>query len=416
MPSLDTIRRITSQKNNGAKTIGQIHKENSDFVMEQLWNNDIQSRTCYIYDYLHDDQPELKDHMTYENTTKTKIDAKFIISSYGSIDKDQVAYHLMFRPSQPIEFDQGDELYYYETDYRKRYDMRFPIGLMCDIPDEKGVYVKWLIIDYEESNQFMKYTILPCDYRLQWISIEGNKRVKRQMWCCTRAANSYTSGRWLDRYVLSLDDINKILIPLNPITENLGYIDKENVNQRIILSAKIPNPLTWQISKVENTKPIGIIKITLDQDVFNPHTDFIERDNDGNIIGMWADYYSSEITPSVPVEDNPIIQPQNLICMLSSSNNNLKIGGSYKLITMQITDDDNLDKTIDYSSSIIKWNCFIDGEDYTDSDLVKWLVQPDFNKIKIKFGTNRSYLNKLLTVKCTVDDKLTGEIQLELII
>ena len=68
--------------------------------------------------------------MTYENTTKTKIDAKFIVSSYGSIDKDQVAYHLMFRSSQPIEFEPNDELYYYETDYRKRYDMRFPVGLM----------------------------------------------------------------------------------------------------------------------------------------------------------------------------------------------------------------------------------------------------------------------------------------------
>ena len=414
MPSLDTMRRVTSQKNNGAKTIGQIHKENSDFAMEQLWNNDIQSRTCYIYDYLHDDQPDRKDHMTYDSTTKTRIDAKFIISSYGSIDKDQVAYHLMFRPSQPIEFNEGDELYYYETDYRERYDMRFPIGLMCDIPDEKGVYVKWLIIDFEESNQFMKYTILPCDYRLQWISIEGNKRVKRQMWCCTRAANSYTSGRWLDRYVLSLDDINKILIPLNPITENLGYTDKENVNQRIILSAKIPNPLTWQISKVENTKPIGIIKITLDQDSYNPHTDYIERDEYGNIIGMWADFYSSEITPVN--QDNPIIQSQNPACILLSSNNNLKIGGSYKLITMQIVDDDMLDITNDYPISSVKWTCLIDGIDYTDSNLVKWLEQTDINKIKIKFGADRNYLNKLLTVKCTVDDRLIGEIQLELVI
>ena len=30
MPSLETARRIASVKNNGAKTIGQIHKEESD--------------------------------------------------------------------------------------------------------------------------------------------------------------------------------------------------------------------------------------------------------------------------------------------------------------------------------------------------------------------------------------------------
>lgn len=130
MPRLDTVRRVTSAKYNGAKTIGQMYKENSDFMMEYTWDNDIQSKICYIYDYAHDDQPEFKDHMTYENTTKKRIDAKFIISSYGSIDKDQVAYHIMFKPSEPIEFNEGDELYYYETDYRKRYDMRFPIGLI----------------------------------------------------------------------------------------------------------------------------------------------------------------------------------------------------------------------------------------------------------------------------------------------
>lgn len=37
MPSLSTARRIASAKNNGAKTLGQIYKEESDFVMEQTW-------------------------------------------------------------------------------------------------------------------------------------------------------------------------------------------------------------------------------------------------------------------------------------------------------------------------------------------------------------------------------------------
>ena len=50
MPSLQTARRIAHAKNNGAKTIGQIYKEQSDWAMEQTWDNDIQSKICYIYD------------------------------------------------------------------------------------------------------------------------------------------------------------------------------------------------------------------------------------------------------------------------------------------------------------------------------------------------------------------------------
>lgn len=39
MPCLKTARRIATVKNNGAKTIGQIHKEESDWLMEQTWTS-----------------------------------------------------------------------------------------------------------------------------------------------------------------------------------------------------------------------------------------------------------------------------------------------------------------------------------------------------------------------------------------
>ena len=131
MPSLQTARRVANAKNNGAKTIGQIYKEQSDWLMEQTFFNDIQSKVCYIYDYFHDDQPDKNVGMTYENTTKTKIDAKFIVKTYQSIDKDQVEYYIQFRPSQKVWFEESDELYYFETDYRQKYGVQdFPIGLI----------------------------------------------------------------------------------------------------------------------------------------------------------------------------------------------------------------------------------------------------------------------------------------------
>ena len=37
MPSLQTVRRVANAKNNGSKTIGQIYKEQSDFLMEKTW-------------------------------------------------------------------------------------------------------------------------------------------------------------------------------------------------------------------------------------------------------------------------------------------------------------------------------------------------------------------------------------------
>ena len=185
-------------------TLGQKLKAESDQIMEQTWNADVQSKVCYIYDYLHDDQPDKKNHMTYEYTTKTRIDAKFIQKSHQSLDKDQTEYYLQFKPSQKLEFAPGDELYYYETDYKNRYGVEFPIGLYCDLANEKGVYEKWLIVGKEISNQFTKYLILPINYELTWIEHNGQHKFKRRMWGITRSQNSYNvCASYRKRYVES---------------------------------------------------------------------------------------------------------------------------------------------------------------------------------------------------------------------
>ena len=413
MPSLETARRIASMKNNGAKTIGQIRKEESDFLMEQTWDGDLQSKTCYIYDFYHDDKPWLAEDITHENTTKTKIDAKFIVTKYSSIDKDQVEYHLQFRPSQPVRFTEDDELYYYETDYKKHYSTQFPIGLFVDIPDEKNVYRKWLIVAKEEGNQFLKYSVLPCDYYLHWIEVNGTERIKRKMWCVSRAMNSYTSGRWIDRYMLGLDDIQKIWIPINPITEQLSYIE-ENKNKRLVLSALIKKPHVWQISKVENTKPLGIIKITLDQDSWDEHTDYVNLETGE----MYADYYDSDITPSDPTEPTPT--PSSNYGTITASTSTIKIGGSYKTLTTTVFDESGTDITDTYSDAVFNWTCSIDGVDSTELDIVvTWLDGTTFNKKKIKFSNNRSYLEKILEVKCVITkgtEAIETTMQFELIV
>ena len=135
--------------------------------------------------------------MTYENTSKTRIDAKFIIKSYQSMDKDQVEYYLQFKPSQKTHFDRDDELYYFETDYRNRYGNDNFIGLYVDIPDDEGIYHKWMILKKEIANQFVKYLILPVNHELMWIERNGQEKIKRRMWAILRNQNSYDIMRFI---------------------------------------------------------------------------------------------------------------------------------------------------------------------------------------------------------------------------
>lgn len=406
MPSLDTARRVNQTKWNDARTVGQIIKEQSDFAMEETWFHDPQSKVCYIYDYYHDDQPTLNKGMTYDNTTKTIIDAKFIITKYSSISSDQVEYHLMFRPSQPRQFSEDDELFYYETEYSNRYKSEFAIGMYVDIPDDTGLYRKWLVVAKEIGNQFIKFSILPCDYKLCWIELNENKRVKRQMWGCLRDQKSYTSGIWSGDRLVSLDNVNQIWLPMNLITEKIHYITEDSEeNQRLIISSLSPNPSVWIVSKIQDINPFGVLKLTYKQTVFDEHTDYIDWETGD----MYADYYVNNIAPIDEDVKN------NITSVITALNNYIKVGGSYKLLTVKFTDDDGNDVTDEYSELITleNWKCSVDDVDMTENELITWLPQTEFNKMKIKFGKDLSFLSKVLKIQCVVDD-IIGEIELEL--
>ena len=398
MPSLQTARRVANAKNNGAKTIGQIYKEQSDDMMNWTWDNDIQSKICYIYDFYHDDQPRLAEGMTYENTTKTRIDAKFIVKSYQSMDKDQVEYYVQFKPTQKTHFSEGDELYYFETDYRKKYHNDNFIGLFIDIPNDENIYEKWMILRTEPANQFPKYLILKCNYELMWIENNGTEKIKRRMWSVLKMQSSYNSGLWTDLRFTSQENQDKVWLPLNPITEKIWYTNESSKNMRVLVSSFTDNAIAWQISKVENAQPLGVQKLTLYQDFFDQHRDYIEKDENGNIIGMWASYFDSEIAPTDP--STPTTPPSSITARISASTSTIKVGGSYKNLTVNLFNDSNEDITTEYADATFTWTCSIDNEDWTDK--VTWRDGTEYNQKKVKFPNDTSVIGKILSVKCEV--------------
>lgn len=375
-------------------TLGEKLKSEADMIMNLTWDNDPQSKVAYIYDYFHDDQPEIKDHMTYENTTKTRIDIKFIVKSYQSMDKDQVDYYIQFRPDEKFDFTEKDELYYYEKDFHKKYGADYPIGMMIDIPDDRGIYRKWLICRDEPANQFPKFLILPLNYRLYWIEQDGNKRYKRNMWCAIRMQSSYTNGSYVDKVFSRPDNQTKLWFSMNSITEKFWYSDDNDKNMRLIVSAPIKEPVTWRITKCENAQPLGIQKLTLYQDRFNEHTDYVNLETGE----MYANYFDSEIAPTDP--STPTTPPSSITARISASTSTIKVGGSYKNLTVNLFNDSNEDITTEYADATFTWTCFIDNEDWTNK--VTWRAGAEYNQKKVKFSNDTSTIGKILSVKCEI--------------
>ena len=384
-------------------TLGEKLKSDSDTLMELTWDNDEQSKLCYIYDWKHDDSPNLNIGMTYENTIKTPIDAKILVSKYGSIDKDSPTLQCQFKPSQKEYFTEDDKLFYME-EYRQKYHLDdIFVGAYLDVPDKKGVYHRHLICMKDVEQNFQKYFILPCDYFLQWIQTKADKRYKRSMWCVLKSQSSYNSGIWTDRVTSSQQNQELLFVPTNEISDTIYYVSEDNNNnQRLIVD--IPNysidnwtPNTWVVSKVERVNVRGRTKLTLYQKPFNSNTDYIEKDENGIITGLWANYFGGT-APTDP--STPTTPPSSITARISASTSTIKVGGSYKNLTVNLFNDSNEDITTEYADATFTWTCSIDNEDLTDK--VTWRIGTEYNQKKVKFPSDTSVIGKILSIKCEI--------------
>ncbi len=187
MLSFDDMQK----KYNNIGTIGQQLKVMSDEVMQETFDNDLQTKQCYIYDYYHDDQADMEyGYNPALSETKIPVKLKFIVKTYKSMAKDDPEYHIMFEPD--VWNSMSCKPDWFVKNYQ-RFGVGFPIGLFCDIPDDRGIYHRWLIMYHEEANQFPKFGVLKCNYLFKWITDDGIYRHKRKIWGIEVTQNSYTS-------------------------------------------------------------------------------------------------------------------------------------------------------------------------------------------------------------------------------
>ena len=168
MITLDNYSKILGDK----RPIGQVHKEQSDMIMEKTWKTDIAARIGYFYQYSDDTHVHQLNNLHPENDSyKIPLDIKFIVASSQTYSKDAITYHLQLRPSQT-----SDAIPYYKELFEDRYDATFPVGLLCDIEDNKGRWNKWMVVATANYNdpQFSTYELLRCDKVINYI-FDGKK-------------------------------------------------------------------------------------------------------------------------------------------------------------------------------------------------------------------------------------------------
>lgn len=387
-------RKVITMDN--VHTNGQRHAYESQDIVENTWHDDPASMVVYLYDYYHDDEPDKNIGLHPENSkTKIPVDIKYSVNSYQSMEKDTVDYRIMFKPSYRCNIP------YYKEKFEDIVHSSFPTGLYLDKQNEKGVWERWLVVAEANThnNDFPTWSILPCDYKYQWV-IKGKKH---EMWGVGRSQNSYNAGIWAEYRTERTENQTKFILPYNDISKTIFY------RQRMVVSVPLPEPIVWRITKVEGLNSPGIIHYTLYQDLWNDHTDVIELDEDGKVVGMWADLINEINQPNnTPTLPNPELNGDYAEITYAGRDPHIKVNGSYKAVTV----------TYYNSKEILKdqtpgdWSYYIDDTDATD--LIKVLETDNSNTIKIKFLGDEEYLGKVLTVK-NIRNDVVAELQLKIV-
>ena len=155
--------------------------------------------------------------------------------------------------------------------------------------------------------------------------------------------------------ITAIEDQQKFIVGLNKISERL-YYDQRMLIDSVGLSKGV-EPRAWKISKINRVQANGTVMVTLAQDMFDEHKDYIEYNDKCQAIAMYADYYSDGVIP-IPSEKPITITKYVKMSYKGVQNFQLKVGGSARTFMIQYYDEH--DNPIDYDAGV--WSVEIDGK------------------------------------------------------
>lgn len=280
-----TLDSYSSIIGNNGNIYGNIRKSQSDWIMDDTFTHDVSYKKVYILD------PE--NGWKYE-------DARYQKHATISILRDDVDYYLQFRPK--IHYPIGTYVFIpNDTSFDIGFSEYEPLNPFSD--ENFDLSKLWIIVNKNNSKNFVRYNILPCNWNFRWISRKNGSSELMHCYGAVRSANSYTSGVWSADRSTSLDNIMNAWLP----DTNLLFGDKINEYElcdtrylthelRFMLTNNIINPNVYEVTKVTDLSPQGIIKLTLKQDEYDQVRD--------NIDLLLCDYYDDSGEIKIKEQNN----------------------------------------------------------------------------------------------------------------
>ena len=341
------------------KNMSEILRMQSNMVIEQTWDRDPNFRQVYVV--------KVNNGLPKVTEKHELIDVKFNVKTYANITSDEPSYWMQFRHGAEKQCpDIG-------------------IGSYVYMENEDGEWQWWLLVHLDDRPMFRQYQVLETNYIFKWIS-DG------KIYNCLgvqRIQQSYNSGSWDGDRLTFVDNVTSSIMPTNSDSLTIGY------NKRFIISdEKRYPPIVYQVSKIEDTQPIGLTTFKFTQETFDPIRDNAEL--------MICNYYDSPIEPEAPNIEDELKSTATIT--YNGTKPTIKVGGSYKTFTPAFSDE---------TVTVSKWTISDENGDIRSN--TNYIVERDGDLLKLKVAMNYNLIGTVLIVQLFGSDGSAAELSVEVV-
>lgn len=350
--------------------MGEQMRNQTRQVTDALWMNSTTVRPVCVHAVLQGLPPPYDYADEFENT----IYAHFEKHKNYNVGGNAVDYLLVVQPQVAAEHEE------------------LRIGSYVCIPNINDKLEYWLIVYREEDDDLVKFRVMKTNWLLKWVT-DGKIH---ECLGVLRGESADAEGVEDAGYISTVDSKAAIWLPTNISTNSIG------VNTRFLISDVGRTPAqAWRVSKINTVLPIGLTKVTLEQDGFNTQTDNAEL--------MVASYYKEAITPT---STKPILDEEELIPIIgtatisySGTKPTIKVGGSWKSFTATFSTEGVTPKSWSVS----------DGTNTFSETTGDYTIEYIDNKLRLKVNANYELISTVLTIKVIGTDGSSADVKIEIV-
>lgn len=359
-----------NRMNRHGSFMGETMRKQSDMIVDAAWLNSVAARRVQVKWLDRGLPPEYKSVEEFENP----VDAHFELKSSYSINAGESPYYLTFRPGELVR------------------NPEIKIGSYVSIPNVDNIPEWWMIVFIEDNNELKKLYIMKCNWVFKWVvdgKIYSHLGVLRNG-SSTREADENT-------YTTTVNGNGIMWMATNADTQTIKY------GQRLLISDKgrMP-PLCYSVENIVDTQPVGLTKFVLAQNTYDATHDNAEL--------MLANYYSSEI---VPEESGNIPETTSIFNVVyNGTKPTIKVGGSAKIFTAQLPEDNNFDIKWSLSDGVKTYGGTFENYTQTFGD---YTITTEDRTMKVVVANNYKLIGTVLTISAECADGSTGTVKVEVI-